>query len=490
MPRPTPKTASQGDELKKPVTIFIVLAVLFSLAYLYISGLPLYVIVGLAVVVLMVAGHMIARANGLVGGYGVYLTGTQRGIKLIIWLSERRKTFWELLTQWALVMSFGLLSYPLFKKQIGKRMFVFSMVTLVLINFLILPWTSIAIGIINIPQITSRIQLPVPGVPVPLFGFGQLVEDVVTIIGGYSLYVIAAISLVGAVDLYGMVHAAVYIATGVHNPVPLSDLIPGVALLIPGVTLPLAAGLAALILLLIIHEFSHGILASMMKIRLKMIGLILFGIIPVGAFVEPDEKKVTKLDKASQNRIFIAGIGSNLLLSVLFAIPAIAMFLYVLPHYVTTNMVVAYVEPGAPAYNILKPGDVLLYWNNVPVSNYTTLAAQDARDPPNSIVNVTTNKGVYLIRSNASGKVGIGVASAILPLTSMPFYPEVRFIYNFLALSFLLNFLIGAMNLLPIPGFDGWRIYKNVIGDRWLRIFAWALVIVLVILALPWIWIL
>ncbi|MBR5954665.1 MAG: membrane-associated Zn-dependent protease, partial [Methanobrevibacter sp.] len=73
---------------------------------------------------------------------------------------------------------------------------------------------------------------------------------------------------------------------------------PSVSLVIPGVEMPgssiyvpLGYGLIGLATVLVVHEFSHGILAICEKISIKSIGLLLFAIIP-GAFVEPDEDEL------------------------------------------------------------------------------------------------------------------------------------------------------------------------------------------------------
>lgn len=488
--------AKRREELGRPLTIIIVMAALLGLAYLYTSGLPLLVSIGLAIVILIVTGHIIARTNGLIGGYGLYLTGTQHGIRLIVWLSKRKPQFWELLTQWALVLGFGLLAYPLFKKQIGKRMFAFSILTLILINLFIFPWVALGLSVVNIPQITSRLALPAPGTDLIVFNSGlpllQYLEiyssDIIALIGGYSLLFIATIILGAISTLYTLSSVAATVVSGTPNYAPLGSLVPGVAPLIPGVTLPLISGLLALALLLIVHEFSHGVLASKLKIRLKMIGLILFGVVPIGAFVEPDEKQVSKLDKASQNKIFIAGIGSNLLLFVIFAIPTILMFLYVMPHFVTYNVVVTYVAPGHPASNILFPGEIIYSWNNFTIKNVSTLTAADSKDLPNAPVRITTNNGPAVVQANATGKIGIDVEEEVMPVKNTPLALIVNFLYNFFALSFMLNFLVGAINLMPVPSFDGWRIYKNIMSYRSLKIFALLLVLSLVILSLAWIW--
>jgi len=62
----------------------------------------------------------------------------------------------------------------------------------------------------------------------------------------------------------------------------------------------------------IVHEFSHGIFASYNKIKIKTTGLAFLGPI-LGAFVEPDEKKMEKKSIFSQLSILSAGVLANLI---------------------------------------------------------------------------------------------------------------------------------------------------------------------------------
>lgn len=61
--------------------------------------------------------------------------------------------------------------------------------------------------------------------------------------------------------------------------------------LIPGVNefIPFTWGLIALIVTLVVHEFSHAILCRVENIRVKSMGILL-ALVPVGGFAEPDEK--------------------------------------------------------------------------------------------------------------------------------------------------------------------------------------------------------
>lgn len=63
--------------------------------------------------------------------------------------------------------------------------------------------------------------------------------------------------------------------------------------LIPGLNeyIPLEWGIIALIITLVVHEFSHAILCKVEEIKVKSMGLLVF-FIPVGGFAEPDEEQL------------------------------------------------------------------------------------------------------------------------------------------------------------------------------------------------------
>lgn len=63
--------------------------------------------------------------------------------------------------------------------------------------------------------------------------------------------------------------------------------------LIPGVNefIPFTWGVIALIVTLVVHEFSHAILCRVEGIRVKSMG-ILFALVPIGGFAEPDDEQL------------------------------------------------------------------------------------------------------------------------------------------------------------------------------------------------------
>ncbi|MBN2110226.1 MAG: site-2 protease family protein [Methanosarcinaceae archaeon] len=72
--------------------------------------------------------------------------------------------------------------------------------------------------------------------------------------------------------------------------------------LIPGVNefIPLTWGVIALIVTLVVHEFSHAILCRVEGIRVKSMGLLL-ALVPIGGFAEPDEEELFGKKEAEED---------------------------------------------------------------------------------------------------------------------------------------------------------------------------------------------
>ncbi len=124
-----------------------------------------------------------------------------------------------------------------------------------------------------------------------------------------------------AVTMVGMTALLAWTATLVSRIPPEAAPSPQVLLGLPGINpfIPLTSGILALAVAIIVHEFSHGILARKWKVKIKSLGILLF-IVPIGAFVEPDEEEMQALDRPKRAAIYAAGPGSNVVLAVLLAV--------------------------------------------------------------------------------------------------------------------------------------------------------------------------
>ncbi len=132
--------------------------------------------------------------------------------------------------------------------------------------------------------------------------------------------VLAVIGIV--IGFAGMGFSIYMILDGFRNllfvpgaPPTFAPVIPGAR--IPGldIKVPLFGGLVALFISVVVHEFSHGLVAAAHKIRLKNTGFVMFGPLP-GAFVEPDEKELRNASTGAQLAVYAAGPFSNILLTI------------------------------------------------------------------------------------------------------------------------------------------------------------------------------
>lgn len=457
------KTEKKGRNIKvkssqmgKPITVLFTFGTVFALAFLYLSGFPLIISVGIALLVLLISGHVIARANYLQGGYGFYVYGGKKGIGLIDKLSRYDSNMWRGFAAWGLVTSFGLISYFVFKEKISKRILAIGIISNLIILNLMLPFIIYSsIGLIKLPgldlsgiQITNyTLQLFSTPLSYQTIGLNLLI-----IISGFSSLILLLVFVFIGQLSYNII---TILLSKNPNYSAVAQQIPGAVPLLPGLTIPLLPGLVALALLLIVHEFSHGVLARISKLKIKRVGLAFFGIVPIGAFVEPEEKDLAKRPKGEQDDIFIAGISANMLMSILFFIPLVwAASLF------TTSIIVRSTVPNSPA-SVIPVNSTILKFNNYPIQNISSFAVAAKNDTPYSKVTVLTNSGYYALKANSTGKIGILIDQITKPKGGIANQWIITFLFQFFALSTLLNFAVGTFNLLPVPGFDGWRIYQN-----------------------------
>ncbi len=461
-----------------------------ALSY-YASSLGIFGQWALALLSLLISGALIKSAGGLQGWGFLYLIGSRKGLSFIDELSTKGKRFWSEMAIWGIVLSFGLLSYPFLKSRISKRSYAFGMVSLIVIMFFVLPYLSVAVPFIQIPQLQSALA-SAQSAPAPSFSYISAIIDAVSVVAGFAGYIFFALLYNSFLILNGVAVFASGALAGNPQISALTSQVPGVAPIIPGIDIPLFAGVISLAILLVVHEFSHGVLSRVAKVKLKSIGLVLVGIIPMGAFVEPDEKGISKLDSTRQTKIFSAGMSANFVAMLVFFVLMVALLYAVLPG-ITTNLgiFVSGSTQGYPAYNSLQEGMHVLYWNGHSVSTLADLENASKGQTAGSKVSVVTDKGTFNFTAAAAqnstrGIIGVGLYQKE-GIKGTAYAGAVYFLYTVFALSFMLNFLVAVVNLLPIPGFDGWRIYKtNIKSARFVNFLTAVVIISLVINVMQW----
>lgn len=217
--------------------------------------------------------------------------------------------------------------------------------------------------------------------------------------------------------------------------------------------------------ILIPHEFLHGILARAEKIRLQSVGLLLLAIFP-GAFVEPDEKQLKKAKLLTQLRIFSAGSAANIAIA---GIIFVMLSSLIWPAFASPGVKVIGVDENSPAYLAgLKEGMIISQINGKDITStyneYILARGYFAEEvgglSVNKTVELTANESIYDI--NVSSKNN----TAYIGITYEPvFKGDASLLFAFLPLLtmiWMMSFAVGLVNILPLYPLDGGQMINAI----------------------------
>ncbi len=315
------------------------------------------------------------------------------------------------------------------------------------------------------------------------------------------------------IGFVGMILIVVSIIQSVIIAISQPQASAGVALVLPQTTipgigfLPFWYWILALFFLILIHEFSHGIVAKAHGLKVKSSGLGFFALIvpliPL-AFVEPDEKQLEKAPDHVQYSIYAAGPFSN----ILSALIILLMFMFIftpidkvmtepigfsfdiinesypssaLPENIIINRLneeeINSYSPFLDVMAATKIGDEIKLGNE---TNSYTITTVESPDGKRSFVGIQNIVNEYKVKNNIN-KFWFGV------------YSWIKGLFKWLG---LLSFFIGLANLLPIGPVDGGRMVKTftdkLIKDKkksngvWIKISLFVLALLLFSLLFPW----
>ncbi|MBN1792259.1 site-2 protease family protein [Candidatus Woesearchaeota archaeon] len=283
-------------------------------------------------------------------------------------------------------------------------------------------------------------------------------------------------------------------------PPVISPVLPGVP--IPGspIFVPFWYGIIALFIVVVIHEFSHGIVARAHDVKVQSTGIVFFGPL-IGAFVEPDEKKVEKEPDYVKYSIFAAGPFSNILTAVIVLLIT-AFVLNPLTDAVAKPLGVEFtlVEDGMPAKAAgLEAGVMYTFVNNFTVSDLSSFEKALKGVAVNETIIIGNADNNYSVTTTARPenpeKAVIGVSVKTKFTNEETWWLKGILWFNGLfAWIFMLSLGLGLANLLPLGPVDGGRMIKeslekvwgNKDGSRvWMKITVVLIVVLLVLLLVP-----
>lgn len=285
-------------------------------------------------------------------------------------------------------------------------------------------------------------------------------------------------------------------------PPVIAPVLPGIT--IPGLNIyvPLVIGWLALFIVIIIHEFSHGVVARAHNIPVKSSGLMLFG--PLGgAFVEPDEKILRKKSHKVQLSVFGAGPFSNILSSILFWLVLLFLLTPLISSFIApTGVVFKEVQPGYPAaLSGVKTGVVYNEVNGAKINTTTDFLVALKDVDPNESVTLQSNKGQVLKfratespRDKTKGYIGVVLDNNLKNPSLSWLFSIVTWLTSLVTWTFILGLGIGLANLLPLGPVDGGRMFQIVterffgkkLGQKvWVKTSIVVLVLILFLLFAP-----
>lgn len=253
---------------------------------------------------------------------------------------------------------------------------------------------------------------------------------------------------------------------------PIAPVVPGVRLPGTDVFIPLWQGLIAMLILGSVHEFAHGVVAAAQNTKPKSVVLIFITIL-ASFGVELDEKEVNALGTRKKLRIFAAGSFANLVTAVVFAVLLLGLAKASAPLLQPVGMRIVEVAFDTPASGVLEVGDLVLELNGTKADDFASFVNASLRMRPNETMTVKTQRGVFELVATPDpeaperGRIGI-VSSVEFEESKRPLISVVVWLSQLFNWVVGLNLSVGFLNLLPLPPFDGGRIFA-ILSDKYGR---------------------
>ena len=274
----------------------------------------------------------------------------------------------------------------------------------------------------------------------------------------------------------GLIVISVVIFKNLITLFTVADAAPAVSPVLPGIkvpgtefTLPLISGWLALFVVVLVHEFSHGVIARVHNLKVKSSGLFFLGPL-MGAFVEPDEKQMQKQDDVVQYSVLAAGPFSNMLTAAVILLIASMVIPFV--HGVMVNeqgfLLTGVTEDYPAAEAGLEAGMIITKVNDAEIKNTEEFTSELNLIKGGEAVDITANETVYgvetIVNPNNNRTAYLGVLGSTNIVLKNPklswLYAGYEWLIGFFMLLVALSLGIGLINLFPIFITDGARMLR------------------------------
>ncbi len=248
-----------------------------------------------------------------------------------------------------------------------------------------------------------------------------------------------------------------------NSPALIAPLIPGVH--IPGTpegfSVPFVQGIIAIFIIVVVHEFAHGVVARAHNVKIKSSGPALIGPI-LAAFVEPDEKQLKSKDDVVQYSVFASGTFANIMLAIIImALTAAVLVPLNSAFFPEQGVIIGRVTEGTPAHAAgLSEGMLIKSINGDSTASLQAAVNKLYSTRPNETVVFNNGTASFTAKAGANadfpgrGYFGIGLA-AVYKNQNTAFFGIFTWIASLFNWVYLLSLGIGLANMIPIGPLDG-----------------------------------
>lgn len=229
------------------------------------------------------------------------------------------------------------------------------------------------------------------------------------------------------------------------------------------VYVPFEYWLISILIIMFVHEFSHGIFARLNTIKVKSSGLAFLGaIVPLipGAFVDVDERSLRKKSLFSQLSVFSAGPFANVIFAGVFFVFMFLMNPLVDELYAPSGVRITDVVAQSPAaITGLVVGESIrnIDGRMIQTTNDFSAAFDGKTEGSNILIE---NRKIMLGKNPANNEAFLGVIveqEQRLVSEHVFLASSVKWLKELFFWLFALNLGVGLFNLLPLGPLDGGR---------------------------------
>lgn len=242
----------------------------------------------------------------------------------------------------------------------------------------------------------------------------------------------------------------------------------------PVFSVPFWYWLIAIFIIAVTHETMHAVFIRLEKIPVKNYGILMLLLLPIGAFVDPDNNRVKRLSTLKKLRIFAAGSFANFIVAIL-AIGIFVSSVFAFGAVTETSGVrIDSVTEGSPADKANLEGTIQKI-NDVEIKNSYDFVKSLNNTKVGDEISIVTEKGDYKLvlgeHSKIQNRSYVGVTirnsyeynllgvNGVVPLAFLKIFFAVVSFLNWL---FLISTGVGVVNLLPLKPLDGGLFFGEI----------------------------